>query len=176
MRTQHKSLACRNMQMEWKMKTGLYIGIFDPMNLGHMDIIERATKLVDRLIIAVVKESGAPTEISMENRMMLVKTSVENLNNVQVVEYDGRLGQLIAEYDINIMIRGLRMMTDFENEMNFFHTAHELRFDVETVFICADERYTNHGAKELRDIARNHGDVESFLPSNIVEKVKSIYA
>ena len=158
------------------MKKGLYIGIFDPITLGHMDIIERAAKLVDQLVIGVVVDSIVPTEIDLEDRIRLVNKVMVSYNNVHIVEYDGRFGKIIAENDINIMIRGLRMMTDFENELNIVHTTSQMYYSFDTIFLCTNEIYANYSAREVRQIARNHGEVAPFLPECIVEDVKSIYA
>lgn len=178
--SKNADLAIRNRMAQhadgMKMKQGLYIGIFDPINLGHMDIIERASNLVDCLVIGVVKEAFKPTEIDVKVRIEFVKKAVEYLKNVKVVEYNGRLSETIAECNITMLIRGLRMMTDFENEINLVHTTYMMNYNVDTVFLCANERYANYSSKEVREVARNHGKIEQFLPKNIVNDVKSIYA
>lgn len=158
------------------MKKGLYIGIFDPITLGHLDIIERSVKLVDELVIGVLVEPMVSTEICLKDRIRLVNKVMEHYENVKVVEFNGLLSKIIDENGINIMIRGLRMMTDFENELNIVHTASQMNFDVDTIFLCTNEIYANYSAREVRQIAQNHGEVAPFLPECIVEDVKSIYA
>lgn len=159
-----------------KMKKALYIGIFDPITLGHLDILKRAAMLVDKLIIGVMIDTSIPTEIGIDERIRLVKKSVSNLKNVQVVEYNGRLDEFIVEYEINLLIRGLRMMSDFENELNVVHTNYHMSYNVDTVFLSTNEAYSNYSSKDVRQIAKNHGKIEEFLPPCIIEDVKSIYA
>lgn len=117
-----------------------------------------------------------PTDLNLEDRVRLVQKAVKHLKNVQVVEYDGRLDGFIVKYEINLLIRGLRMMTDFENELNIVHTNDRLNYNIDTVFLSTNERYSYYSSKEVRQIAKNHGNVEAFLPPCIVDDVKSIYA
>ena len=158
------------------MKRALYIGIFDPITLGHLDILERSSELVEELIIGVVINPPNPTDIQIPNRVQLVKKAVSHLNNVQVIEYDGRLGDFIVNYEVNLLIRGIRMMTDLENELNIVHTNYHMRYNIDTVFLSTNELYSNFSSREVRQIARNHGQIEPFLPPSIVNDVKSIYA
>lgn len=158
------------------MKRALYIGIFDPITLGHLDILERSSDLVDELIIGVVAQPPNPTDIGLSDRIRLVKKSVSHLKNVQVVEFCGLLGQFIVEYEVNLFIRGLRMMTDFESELNIVHTNYHLHYNIDTVFLSTNEVYSSYSSREVRQIAKNHGLIEPFLPPSIVNDVKSIYA
>lgn len=158
------------------MKRALYIGIFDPITLGHLDILERSADLVDELIIGVMVYPPNPTDIPLSSRIQLVKKAVSHLEHVQVVEYNGRLGEFIVEYEVNLLIRGLRMMTDFENELNIVHTNYHMHYNIDTVFLSTNEIYSNYSSKEVRQIAKNHGQIEPFLPASIVKDVKSIYA
>jgi len=158
------------------MKRALYIGIFDPITLGGLDILERSLELVDELIVGVAVTPFPPAEIAAADRVRLVEKAVSHLENVHVVEYDGRLSDFLVDYEINLLIRGLRMMTDFEAELNMVHTNYQLNYNVDTVFLSTSELYSSFSSREVRQIAKNHGQIEPFLPKCIVDDVKSIYA
>ena len=158
------------------MKRALYIGVFDPITKGGLDILQRSMELVDELYIGVLCSPMTHADIPIEKRVELVEKAVSNLKNVHVVEYDGRLSEFIVRYEINLLIRGLRMMTDFEAELNVVHTNHQLNYNVDTVFLSTNEAYSNYSSREVRQIAKNHGSIEQFLPDCIVEDVKSIFA
>lgn len=158
------------------MKRALYIGIFDPITLGHLDILERSADLVDELIVGVVAQPPNPTDIGLCDRIRLVKKAMSHVKNVQVVEYCGQLGPFIVDYEVNLFIRSLRMMTDFESDLNIVHTNYHLHNNIDTVFLSANEVYSSYSSREVRQIAKNHGPIEPFLPPSIVNDVKSIYA
>lgn len=158
------------------MKRALYIGIFDPVTLGHLDMIERSSNLVDELIVGVLVDPPNPTDITLHDRIQLVRKAVAHLKNVQVVEFCGRTDEFVVKFKVNLFVRGLRKMTDFEQELNIVHTNDELHYNIDTIFLSASEVYASYSSREVRQIARNHGMVEAFLPECIVDDVKSIYA
>lgn len=158
------------------MRRALYIGVFDPITLGGLDILQRSMELVDELYIGVMCGPMTRADIPVDKRIRLVEKAVSNLKNVHVVEYDGRLSEFLVKYEINLLIRGLRMMTDFEAELNIVHTNHQLNYNVDTVFLSTSEVYSNYSSSDVRQIAKNHGQIEGFLPDCIVEDVKSIFA
>lgn len=176
MRAQLRNIRMTQHADGMKMKKALFLGIFDPITLAHMDIICRACELVDELTIGVMVTPLPPTEIDFEERIRMVEKAVKELKNVRVVECNGKIDEIIKKIDINIMIRGLRMLTDFENELNIVHTNNQLNYNVDTVFLAMDEHVTNYSSREIRIIAKNHGPISEFLPTNIVDDVKRIYA
>lgn len=158
------------------MKKALYIGIFDPINLGHLDIIERASKLIDELVIGVFVNPTIPSDIAIEKRIEMVEKSVKHIENVTVARFNGDIDTFIKTYQINLYIRGLRMMTELEQELNIVHANNHLKYKLDTIFLATNELYANYSSKEVRLIAKKHGNIEPFLPKSIVNDVKRIYA
>lgn len=157
------------------MKRALYIGVFDPINLGHLDIIERAGRLVDELVIGVLANPQISTDIPVTERIRIVKKAVNHIENVEVIQFQGAMMDFIKTHDINLCVRGLRMMSDFEYELNIVQVYSQLEDGLDTVFLTTNEIYANYSSREVRQIAKNHGNIEKFLPACIINDVKSIY-
>ena len=157
------------------MKVGIYLGNFDPITLGHFDIIKRSAELVDKLVVGVIIAPAIPTEFTIDERVDMVKKVTKSISNVDVDPCIGIVEEFAREKEANILIRGLRMMTDFENELHIVQTNYQLNKELDTIFLTTSEKYSNFSSKEVRQIARQHGEVDQFLPAEIVEDVKRLY-
>ena len=144
-------------------RIGVYPGTFDPITTGHLDIIKRALKLVDHLIVGVAVENSKSPLFSIDERMELVSRSVEQAV-VSVKQIDGLLVDFCQAQQANIIIRGLRAVSDFEFEFQLSCLNNRLAPELQTIFIPASETTQFISSRLVREVARLHGDVSSFVP------------
>ncbi|OQA28073.1 MAG: Phosphopantetheine adenylyltransferase [Verrucomicrobia bacterium ADurb.Bin345] len=145
------------------MKTGIYAGTFDPMTLGHLDLIERAAKIFDRLILAVAVSSRKTALFSIEERMEMARACVARFRNVEVDSFDGLLVEYARSKKIHILIRGLRAFSDFEFEFQMALTNRKLAPDIETLFLMPNEDYSYISSSTVREVAQFGGDTSQFV-------------
>jgi len=156
------------------MRTGLYPGTFDPLTLGHLDIITRALRLVDRLVIGVAINEGKGPLFTLDERVAMVKTECAPLAAAQGTEiivhpFDNLLIDCAKDVGASTIIRGLRAVADFEYEYQMVGMNRMLNDDIETVFIMAEARHQAIASKLVKEIARLGGDVTHFVPSAVAQ-------
>ena len=151
------------------MRRGLYPGSFDPVTLGHLDIIKRASEIVDELIIGVLKNSTKKNLFSTEERIDLLKRVTADLPNVRIISFDGLLVDCAVEYGTHTIIRGLRAVTDFEYVLQLAQTNKRLRPEIDTVFLTTNVEYAYLSSSIVREIASYGGDISHFVPQCILE-------
>ena len=156
---------------------GLYPGTFDPITMGHADIIKRAVKLVDELIIGVAKHSGKDPLFNLEERKALVEATIDDMGlearaNVRVVPFEGLLMKYAEDIRADIIIRGLRAFSDFEYEFQMVGMNSAMNDEIETVFLMADARYQSIASKLVKQIATLGGPFEHFVPDPVVEPLR----
>ncbi|MDH4386625.1 MAG: pantetheine-phosphate adenylyltransferase [Caulobacter sp.] len=155
-------------------RVGLYPGTFDPMTNGHLDIIGRAVKLVDRLVIGVAISEGKGPMFSLEERVEIVREETDHLKaiaEVEVVPFSGLLMHFAREVQAGIIVRGLRAVADFEYEFQMTAMNQQLDREIETVFLMADPRHQAVASRLVKEIAKLGGDVKMFLPSRVEAKL-----
>lgn len=157
------------------MKIGIYPGSFDPVTLGHLDIIERSSKLVEQLIIGVLVNSSKSPLFSDLERVELLKKATAHLSNVEIVSYNGLLVDFAKERNADVLIRGLRAVTDFEYELQLAQTNKKLYPQVETIFLATNVNYAYLSSSVVREIAKYGGDIKQFVPESIVQSVYDKY-
>lgn len=157
------------------MRIGVYPGSFDPITLGHLDIILRASELVDELIIGVLKNSTKIPLINIEERVELLKLVTKNIPNVTIESYQGLLVDFANEKKANVIVRGLRAITDFEYELQLAQTNHKLNPNVDTVFLTTSVDYAYLSSSTVREIASYGGKIEQFVPECIAQAVYDKY-
>ena len=155
-----------------KLKTvGLYPGSFDPITNGHLDIIQRASRIVDHLIVGVAENKKKDYFFSMEERKELIEETVsknkKNLNNVNVEVFDGLLMHYAEKIKANVIIRGLRAISDFDYEFQMTGMNARLNSDIETVFLMASEKHQFISSRFVKEIFLLNGDVSSFIPNEV---------
>ncbi len=156
------------------MKTGIYPGSFDPITLGHLDIIVRASGLVDKLIIGVLNNKSKKPLFTSEERVELIERVIrENtkLDSVEIVAFDGLLIDFARQQKANIIVRGLRAITDFEYELQIAQTNHKLDAKVDTVFFTTSVEYSYLSSSAVKEIAAFGGDIRQFVPECIVQSI-----
>ena len=156
------------------MRIGLYPGTFDPVTNGHMDIIGRAVKLVDRLIIGVARNDDKGPMFSTDQRVEMVRAEVAHLGNrVEVRPFSSLLMHFAEELDAAIIVRGLRAVADFEYEFQMTAMNQRLNADIETVFLMADPRHQAIASRLVKEIARLDGAIDSFVSPAVAEMVRA---
>ena len=143
----------------------VYPGTFDPLTLGHLDLVQRASGIFDRVILAVAAGSWKPGALfSCAERMEMARESVKDLPNVSVERLDGMLVDFCREHGARVVLRGLRAYSDFENEFQMALTNRKLAPDVETLFMMPKEEHSCVSSSVVREIASYAGDVSRFVP------------
>ncbi|ACI20782.1 MULTISPECIES: pantetheine-phosphate adenylyltransferase [Thermodesulfovibrio] len=151
-------------------KTGVYPGTFDPITNGHLDVIKRALKIFDELIVAVAMSSYKKTPIfTVEERVHFIAQTTKDLKNLKVEVFDGLLVNFIKEKKAVAIVRGLRAVSDYEFELQLAHANRRLFRDIETVFLMPSEEYSFLSSSLVKEIAYFGGSVKSLVPP-IVEK------
>ncbi|MFP6731023.1 MAG: pantetheine-phosphate adenylyltransferase [Alphaproteobacteria bacterium] len=163
-----------------KQRIGVYPGTFDPVTNGHLDIIRRARRLVDHLIIAVALNDGKQPMFSIEERLAIVEEEIAALNGgtctVQVRTFDGLLMDFADNADATMIVRGLRAVSDFEYEFQMTGMNARLNAEIETVFLMASESHQFIASALVKEIARLGGDASSFVSANVHDHLKRAIA
>ena len=154
------------------MRTAIYPGSFDPFTNGHLDIVQRAIKLFDTVIVAVANNEGKKPLFSLDERVGLVKKSVRGFPNVTVDSFNGLLVNYVEERGGQAVIRGLRAISDFEFEFQLALMNRKLNERVETIFMMPKETYTFLSSRITKEIARLGGDVRAFVPAHVETALK----
>jgi len=149
------------------MRTVVYPGSFDPVTNGHLDLIHRASKLFDRVIVAIAVNEDKQPLFSLVERQNLVKKSIKHLPNVEVDSLVGLLVDYVDQHAAGAIIRGLRAVSDFEFEFQLALMNRKLNERVETIFMMPKETYTFLSSKIVKEIARLGGNVSPFVPSHV---------
>lgn len=153
------------------MRVGVYPGSFDPVTLGHLDIIERGAKIVDKLIVGVLLNGMKNPMFSVEQRIELLKEATKHLPNVEIRPFQGLLVDFLKQEGATEVIRGLRAVTDFEYELQMAQANRNLYPDMETIFLTTNVQYSFISSTIVKDVLRHNGDVSHFVPRSVLEKI-----
>lgn len=149
--------------------TAVYPGTFDPMTVGHIDVARRASRMFDDVIVAVAASTSKSPFFSLEERVDMATTILEDLENVTVQSFGGLLVDYAAEVGSKVIVRGLRAISDFEYEVQIAGVNRHLDPEIETVFIAASQEYTFLSSSIVREIARMQGDVSEFVHPVVID-------
>ena len=155
------------------MLRAIYPGSFDPVTYGHYDIICRSCKIVDELIVGVLNNKAKMPLFSVEERVKMLKEVTKDLPNVRIVPFDGLLVDFADRVEADVVIRGLRAITDFEYELQMSQTNHKLSPNVETMFLTTSIEYSYLSSTTVREIAAVGGDVSQFVPEAVVRALEN---
>lgn len=153
------------------MRVGVYPGSFDPVTLGHLDIIERGAKIVDKLIVGVLLNSTKNPMFSVEQRIELLEKATAHLPNVEIRPFEGLLVDFLRQEGATMVIRGLRAVTDFEYELQMAQANRNLYSEMETIFLTTNVQYSFISSTIVKDVLRHNGDVGHFVPASVLEKI-----
>lgn len=154
------------------MKCAVYPGSFDPVTLGHMDIIKRASSLFDRLIIAVLNNRAKTPLFSVEERVKMLKEVTKEYPNIKIRSFTGLLVEFAKECEAHIIVRGLRAITDFDYELQMAQTNRILSPDLDTLFLTTSLEYAYLSSTTVKEVAAFGGDISAFVPAYVEEKIR----
>ncbi|MDR1795276.1 MAG: pantetheine-phosphate adenylyltransferase [Erysipelotrichaceae bacterium] len=157
------------------MKIGLYPGSFDPVTYGHLDVIKRACKLFDKLIIAIMKNPDKSGDFTVEERKEMLEEVTSQLPGVEVVIGDGLTVELAKKLGAVALVRGIRAVMDYEYELQLATTNMILANEIETVFFLTRPEHSFLSSSMAKEVARNGGNLKPFLPDSIASRVKAKY-
>ena len=157
------------------MNTVLYPGTFDPITMGHMDLVGRAAKLFDRVIVAVAASPKKNPAFSLEQRVEMAQEVLKQHANVEVVGFSTLLAHFARDVDANVLLRGLRAVSDFEYEFQLANMNRQLAPDVESLFLTPSEKYSYISSTLVREIAALGGDVTKFVHPVVHEALLKRY-
>lgn len=158
------------------MTRAIYPGSFDPVTLGHLDIIERSSRVVDELIIGVLINNKKNPIFTMEERLEMIREATKGLKNVKALSFEGLTVDFARQNDANLIIRGLRAVTDFESEMQIAQTNHSIMPQIDTMFFTTSLEYAFLSSTIVKEVAFYGGDISGFVPPNVEKMLKSKYA
>ncbi|MFR1834336.1 MAG: pantetheine-phosphate adenylyltransferase [Lachnospiraceae bacterium] len=158
------------------MTVAVYPGSFDPVTLGHYDIIERTSKIMDRVIIGVLQNKSKTPLFSAQERVNMLKEVTKGLNNVEVRSFDGLLIDFARDCGATVVVRGLRAVTDFEYELQLAQTNRVIAPEIDTLFLNTNLKYSYLSSSVVKEIAEFGGDIRMFLHPQIADKVKAKFA
>ena len=155
------------------MTTAVYPGTFDPVTFGHLDIIKRASQLYDKLIIGVLHNSEKTPLFSVEERVNILTKATEDIANVEVCSFKGLSVDFARNSGAKVIVRGLRLITDFEYELQMAQTNRKLAPDVDTTFLYTSLQYSYLSSTTVKEVARFGGDIREFVPDFIVDQIRN---
>ena len=157
------------------MKRAIYPGSFDPLTLGHLDMIERSAKSGAELVIGVLNNSAKNSLFSLDERVSMIKEMTESMPNVTVASFDGLLVDYMKEINATIIVRGLRAVTDFEYELQIAQTNHVENPEVETIFLTTSLQYSYLSSTIVKEFASYGGDISKFVPARFIDRIYEKY-
>ena len=150
----------------------IYPGSFDPVTFGHLDIIRRAASLVDELIVGVLNNNAKSPLFSVEERVKMLVEVTKDINNVKIVPFEGLLVDFANRMEADMVVRGLRAITDFEYELQIAQTNHKLSPSVETIFLTTSLEYSYLSSTIVKEVAVFGGDISQFVPEIVIDRIQ----
>ena len=151
------------------MKTAIYPGSFDPIHNGHLDVVERAAKLWDHIVVAVAYNEAKSGLFTPSERVELIQSATSHLDSVEVVSFEGLLVDFVAKRGADVVVRGLRAISDFEYEFQMALMNRSLDEDLETVFLMPSQENIYLSSRIVKEVAKLGGEIERFVPAVVLE-------
>jgi len=153
----------------------LYPGTFDPLTNGHLDLIQRAEKLFGNVVVAVLENTNKIPTFALKKRILQIKTSLSHLSNIEVISYSGLTVDCAKDLKANIILRGLRAMSDFEYELQIAHTNKSLNTEIETIFLSTNTNYSFLSSSLVKEVAKFGGEISHMVPLCVEEDLKKYF-
>lgn len=153
------------------MSVAVYPGSFDPITNGHIDIIKRGSKIFDKIIVGVLVNVDKKHLFEIDERVKLIKRVTNDIENVEVISFNGLLVDLLKEYNANVILKGLRNSTDFEYELQMAYINKELNSDIETLCMMSSPENLHISSSCVRQIAKLGGNIEGLVPKEIISDI-----
>ena len=154
----------------------LYPGTFDPLTYGHIDLIQRAQKLFGNLVVAVLENTNKTPTFDIEKRILQIKTSLSHLSNIEVISYSGLTVDCAKDLNANLILRGLRAMSDFEYELQIAHTNKSLNTEIETIFLSTNTNYSFLSSSLVKEVAKFGGEISHMVPLSVEKDLKEYFS
>jgi pantetheine-phosphate adenylyltransferase len=154
------------------MKTAIYAGTFDPITNGHLEVLEKACRIFDKVILAVAEDTGKNPVFSVEERFELCKIATEEFDQVEVSKFSGLVVDFAKEVNGTALIRGLRAVSDFEYELSLALMNKKLNQEINTIFFVPQSKYLYLSSTMIRQVVRLGGDIKDLIPNCVVEALK----
>ncbi len=153
------------------MTTAIYPGSFDPVTYGHLDVIRRAARISDRLVVGVLVNSEKVPMFSEEERVEMIRESVQDIPNVEVKSFSGLTVDFARKENATFLVRGLRAVTDFEYELQLAQINQKLSPEIDTVFFTTNLKYAYLSSSIVKEVSRYRGDISEFVPENVAKRI-----
>ncbi len=157
------------------MRTAVYPGSFDPITNGHLDIIKRASRVYDKVVVGVLSNKSKMPLFTAEERVDMIKRVTKGLDNVEVDTFEGLLVDFAKSKNATVIVKGLRTVADFEYEFQMALLNKALNPEYETMFMMTDTKYSYISSSMVKELAGFHGDLTGFVPCDIIETIKKKY-
>ena len=154
----------------------LYPGTFDPLTYGHLDLILRAEKLFGSVVVAVLENTNKTPTFNLNKRILQLKKSLSHLSNIKVISYSGLTVDCAKDVKANLILRGLRAMSDFEYELQIAHTNKSLNTDIETIFLSTNTNYSFLSSSLVKEVAKFGGEISHMVPLSVEKDLKEYYS
>lgn len=154
-------------------KIALYPGSFDPITNGHLDVLERASRMFDNVVIAVSNHPNKKSFLTVEERVKLIKEAIKPMDNVKVDSFAGLTVEYAKKIGAKFLIRGLRSITDFEYEIQLCQTNHAIAPDIDTVYLSTKPEHNFISSSMVKELSNLNSDISKFVPKNVVEYLKN---
>ena len=153
----------------------LYPGTFDPLTNGHVDLIERAEKLFGNIVVAVLENTTKTPTFNLEKRISQIKNALNHLSNVEVISYSGLTVDCAKDLEANLILRGLRAMSDFEYELQIAHTNKSLNNEIETIFLSTNTNFSFLSSSLVKEVAKFGGEINHMVPPSVERDLKEYF-
>jgi len=154
----------------------LYPGTFDPLTNGHLDLIERSQKIFGNVIVAVLENTNKTPTFKLEQRIKQIKDSTNHLKNTNVISYNGLTVDCANELNADLILRGLRAMSDFEYELQISHTNKSLNKQIETIFLSTDTNFSFLSSSLVKEVAKFNGEIKHMVPPSVEKDLREYFS
>ena len=153
----------------------LYPGTFDPLTNGHIDLIERAENLFGNVVVAVLENTNKTPTFNLQKRILQIKNALSHLDNVKVISYSGLTVDCAKDLNANLILRGLRAMSDFEYELQIAHTNKSLNNEIETIFLSTNTNFSFLSSSLVKEVAKFGGQISHMVPQSVERDLKDYF-
>jgi len=154
----------------------LYPGTFDPLTNGHLDLIERSQRIFGEIVIAVLENTSKKPTFTLEKRIEQISYSISHLSNTEVISYSGLTVDCAKEVKADLILRGLRAMSDFEYELQISHTNKTLNKSIETIFLSTDTNFSFLSSSLVKEVAKFKGEIKHMVPTKVEEDLRMYFS
>tara|TARA_B100000902_G_C26598662_1_gene569352 strand:+ start:20 stop:499 length:480 start_codon:yes stop_codon:yes gene_type:complete len=153
----------------------LYPGTFDPLTNGHLDLIQRAEKLFGNVVVAVLENTSKKPTFNLNRRIIQINKTISHLSNISVISYDGLTVDCAKDVGANLILRGLRAMSDFEYELQIAHTNKSLNSNIETIFLSTNTNFSFLSSSLVKEVAKFGGEINHMVPEVVEKDLKEYF-